>query len=134
MLGLFSGELIFGGAYYWKEFCVSKWVRLDNKTASTNSPWAYIREGLLSEGFLLLRLWGGGLILGRAYLFICFFFLGGGLLSEFYGIMLYQLCSSLWTSHCLRLYGACILGRGGVVRRDFLIGTLWQNLVTKALL
>ena len=23
-LGLFSGELIFGGAYYWKEFCVSK--------------------------------------------------------------------------------------------------------------
>ena len=24
LLGLFSGELIFGGAYYWKEFCVSK--------------------------------------------------------------------------------------------------------------
>ena len=79
MLGLFSGELIFGGAYYWKEFCVSKWVGLDNKnslkqlkTASTNSPWAYIREGLLSEGFLCLRF--GGLIFGRAY----FFFLGGG--------------------------------------------------------
>ena len=31
LLGLFSGELIFGGAYYWKEFCVSKWVGLDNK-------------------------------------------------------------------------------------------------------
>ena len=24
LLGLFSGELIFGGAYYWKEFCGSK--------------------------------------------------------------------------------------------------------------
>ena len=31
LLGLFSGELIFGGAYYWKEFCVSKWVGLDKK-------------------------------------------------------------------------------------------------------
>ena len=56
-LGLFSGELIFGGAYYWKEFCVSKWVGLDNKTASTNSPSAYIWEGLLSEGVLRLRFW-----------------------------------------------------------------------------
>ena len=54
LLVLFSGELIVGGAYYWKGFCVSKWVGLDNKnslkhyqnsleqlrTASTNSPWA----------------------------------------------------------------------------------------------
>ena len=31
--GLFSGELIFGGAYYWKEFCVSKWVGLDDKNS-----------------------------------------------------------------------------------------------------
>ena len=52
LLGLVSGELIFGGAYYWKELRVSKWVWLDNKnslkqlkTASTNRPWAYIREG-----------------------------------------------------------------------------------------
>ena len=75
MLGLFSGELIFGGAYYWREFCVSKWVGLDSKTASTNSPWAYIREGLLLEGFLHLRF--GGLIFGRAYFF---FFWGGGLI------------------------------------------------------
>ena len=70
LLGLFSGELIFGGAYYWKEFCVSKWVELDNKTASFNSPWAYIWEGLLSEGFLRLRfggLFSGGLIFGGAY-------------------------------------------------------------------
>ena len=94
-MGLFSGELIFGGAYYWKEICVSKWVGLDNKkrlkhyenslkqlkTASTNSPWAYIREGLLSEGFLGLRF--GGLIFGRAY----FGGGGGGLLSEFYGYL-----------------------------------------------
>ena len=85
LLGLFSGELIFGGAYYWKEFCISKWVGLDNKnslkhyenslkqlkTASADSPWAYIWEGLLSEGFSRLRFWGH--IFGRVYLFIYFF-------------------------------------------------------------
>ena len=40
------------------------------KTASTNSPWAYIREGLLSEGYLCLifgGLFSGGLIFGGAY-------------------------------------------------------------------
>ena len=43
-MGLFLGELIFGGAYYWMEFCVSKWVGLDNnslkqlKTADPNGP------------------------------------------------------------------------------------------------
>ena len=50
------------------------------KTASINSPWAYILEGLLSEGFLRLRL--EGLIFGAgggAYF-------GRSLLSEFYGI------------------------------------------------
>ena len=33
LLSLFSGELIFGGAYiyYWVEFCVSKWVWVINK-------------------------------------------------------------------------------------------------------
>ena len=98
LLDLFLGELIFGGAYYWNEFCVSKWVGLDNKnslkhyensleqlkTASTNSPWTYIRKGLLSEGFLHLRF--GGLISGG----LLFFFLGwggGGLLSEFYSMI-----------------------------------------------
>ena len=30
LLGVFSGELIFGGAYYWREVCVKKWVELDN--------------------------------------------------------------------------------------------------------
>ena len=74
LLGLFWGELTFGGAYYWKEFCVSKLVGLDNKnslkdyenslkqlkTANHKSPRAYIWEGFL--------FFGGG---------------GGGLLSEF---------------------------------------------------
>ena len=88
LVGVFSGGLIFGGAYYWKEFCVSKWVGLDNKNslkhyknslkqlkiAITNSPWAYIREGLLSEGFLCLRF--GRLIFLRAHHrdFTVFFF------------------------------------------------------------
>ena len=76
--GYFRGSLFSKGAYYWKEFYVSKWVKLDNKTASTNSPWAYIWEGLLSEGYLLLRF--GGLIFGRAYF-------SGSLLLEFYGVL-----------------------------------------------
>ena len=84
-------SLFSGGAYYWREFCVSKCVGLDNKnglnhednsqkqlkTADSNSPCAYIREGLLSEGYLRLRF--GGLICWRAYFWRI-------LLSEFYGI------------------------------------------------
>ena len=90
MLGLVSGELIYGGAYYWNVFCVSNGVGFDNKTivkhykngqnqlktASTNSPRAYIWQGLLSEGFSCLRfggLFSGGIIFGV-------------LLSEFCGI------------------------------------------------
>ena len=75
----FSGELIFGGAYYWSEFCVSKSVGPDNKnslkhqenslkqlkTASTNIQWAYIWEGVLLEGYLRLRF--GGFIYWKAY-------------------------------------------------------------------
>ena len=30
LVGLFSGELIFGRAYHWREYCVSKWVGHDN--------------------------------------------------------------------------------------------------------
>ena len=80
----FRGELIFGGAYYWREFCVSKWVGLDNKnslkhdenglkqlkTANTNSLWVYILEDLLTEGYLRLRfgvLFSGGLIFRKFY-------------------------------------------------------------------
>ena len=33
LLGLFSRELIFGEAYYWKECCISKWVGPDNKNS-----------------------------------------------------------------------------------------------------
>ena len=50
LLGLFLGELVFGGAYYWKEFCVSKWVGLDNKNSLKQ-----------------LALTGYGLIFGRPY-------------------------------------------------------------------
>ena len=48
--------------------------------------WAYIREGLLSEGYLRLRF--GELIFGREGLFFYFFFWrrGGGLII---GILLY---------------------------------------------
>ena len=70
LLGLFWDELIFGGAYYLRGFCVSKWVGLGNKNGlkhedNLNSPWAYIWEGLLLERYLLLRC--GWLIFGRAY-------------------------------------------------------------------
>ena len=41
------------------------------KTVHINSPGAYIRKGLLLEGYLLL--WFGGIIFGRAYLFIYLF-------------------------------------------------------------
>ena len=77
-IGLFfGGAYFFRGAYYWREFCVLKWAGLDNKNScNSNFPWAYIWEGLLSEGYLCLKF--GGLIFGRAYF-------GEGLLSEFYG-------------------------------------------------
>ena len=90
LLGLFSGELILGGAYHWKEFCISKWVGLDNKTAtacSTNSPLAYIWEGSLLEGFLCLRfgvLFSGGLIF--------FFWGGGGLIIGILRYYVWNLC------------------------------------------
>ena len=64
-MGLFSGRLIFGGAYYWRE-CASKWVWLDNNNKDNG---VNIREGLLSEGYLRLRFGaayfrgGGGVLL-----------------------------------------------------------------------
>ena len=36
LVRLFSGEFIFGGAYCWKRFCVSKWVGLHNKNSLKN--------------------------------------------------------------------------------------------------
>ena len=53
-----------------RNFAFQNWLGLTIKTATNNSPWAYFREGLLSEGFLRLRfagLFSGGLIFGEAY-------------------------------------------------------------------
>ena len=60
MLGFFSGSLFSEGLIIGRNFSFQNGLGLDNKTASTNSPWAYIWEGLLSEGFLRLRFGGGG--------------------------------------------------------------------------
>ena len=56
----FSGEFIFGEAYHWREFCVSKGVGLDNKNSFKHEDnslkqlktanltvHVHIREGLL---------------------------------------------------------------------------------------
>ena len=85
LLGLFSGELIIGG-----NFAFQNGLGLTIKAASTNSPWTYLREGLLSEGFVRLRF--GGLIFCRAH----FFFFGGGgsYYREFYGILTLWIKSS----------------------------------------
>ena len=71
---LFSEGLIIGG-----NVAFQNGLGLTIKTANSNSPWAYIREGLLSEGYLRLKF--RGLIFGRAYFW-------EGLLSEFYGYLL----------------------------------------------
>ena len=103
--GLFSGELVFRGAYYWKEFCVSKWVGLDNKNSlkhyknnlrqlALNSPWAYTQEGLLLEGFLRLRFGGAYFREGLFFLILVRGGGGRGLLLEFYVCILAGLCSS----------------------------------------
>ena len=105
-------SLFFRGGYYRKKFCVSKWVSLNNKnslkhyennlkqvkTACTKSPWAYIWEGLLSEGFSRLRF--GRLIFGRAY-----FGGGGGLII---GILRY-IPSFVWFSRTEKTLGSSLL-------------------------
>ena len=75
LVGLFLGEFTFGGAYYWREFCVSKWAGLDNKNSSNtkitelkqqtvhghtfgrisaSEIWGgYFREGLFLEGLII---------------------------------------------------------------------------------
>ena len=79
--------LIIGG-----NFAFQNGLDLTMKTASTNCPWAYILEGLLSEGYLRLRF--GGLIFGRTYF-------GGGGGGLIIGILRYfnsNLCFSDRTS------------------------------------
>ena len=91
----FFGGFIFRGAYDGRGFCVSICVGLDNKnnekhkddnlnqckTANPNRSWAYIWEGLLSEGYLRLRFGGTFFREGSFFvfvvvvvvLFVCFF-------------------------------------------------------------
>ena len=91
LLRLFSGELIFGGTYYWKEFYVSKWVGLDS-----NMKQAKTLPKQPKQPKTAIALTVQGLIFGRAYYRkdFCVWDLGayfreglflGGLLSEFYG-------------------------------------------------
>ena len=93
---LFSEGLIIGG-----NFAFQNGLDVTIKTASTNSPWACIREGLLSEGYLRLRFGGGGLIFGRAYYY---FFFGGGEGGAYY---------RNFTVHCISLNK----GPGGRIQR-----------------
>ena len=74
MRGLFSGELIFGGGYYWKEFCTSKWVWLDNKNSlkqpALTVPGLIFGRAYYQKDFCVLDLGGlflGGLIFGADY-------------------------------------------------------------------
>ena len=78
LLGLFSGKLLFGGAYYWKEFCIPKWVGLDNK----NSLALTVHGLIYSGGFIIGRIfaseiWGAYL---REGLLLFFFGGEGGLI------------------------------------------------------
>ena len=66
---LFSETLFIG-----RNFAFQNGLGLTIKTASTNSPWVYIREGLLYKGFV--RVSFGGLIFGRAYYWNFFFIMG----------------------------------------------------------
>ena len=54
MLDLFSGELIIGGNFAFQNGLGSK-----IKTVASNSPRAYIREGLLSVGHFTSKILGG---------------------------------------------------------------------------
>ena len=57
LLGLFSGELIFGGTYYWKEFCISKWAGLDNKNRIKHYENSLKQStGLYSGGLIIRRI------------------------------------------------------------------------------
>ena len=54
LVGLYSGELIFGGAYYWREFYVSKWAGLIIGRIFATEIWgAYFREGLILGGLII---------------------------------------------------------------------------------
>ena len=52
-MGSFSERIIIGG-----NFAFQNGSGLAIKRANCNSPWVYIEEGLLSEGYLRLTFWG----------------------------------------------------------------------------
>ena len=98
--GLFLERPKLGGAYVWREICISNSIGLacsgkeiyhfcfvflctQGQIPSTSPPRAYIWRGNLTEGFL--RYDFGGLIFGGAYTW-------RGLFSEFYGMSV-LLCS-----------------------------------------
>ena len=72
LLGVFSGEIIFGGASFGGASVIGRNFVFQNFRA-------FLRESLLSEGFLS-EFWG--LIFGRAF-FPLFFFLGGSAYQTF---------------------------------------------------
>ena len=74
--GLFLEGLIFGGAYLWREICVSKSIGLALQL-KVNLPFLLCFTLYLREIFQVQAL--GGLIFGGAYTW-------RGLFSEFYGI------------------------------------------------
>ena len=67
----FRGSLFLEGFIFGGNFAFQNGLDLTMKTASTNSPWAYIREGLLSEGYFASEIWGAyfweGLFWGAYY-------------------------------------------------------------------
>ena len=82
--------LIFGGAYLWREMCVSKSIGLalfffvfEGIFQVQALQGAYIGRGDLTEGFLCYEFGGGGAFIWR------------GLFSDFYGILTSK--KLLWT-------------------------------------
>ena len=85
-------SFIFWDAYYWREFCVSKWVGLDNKNGLKHEENSLKQATIAVPG--LYSLYSRGLISGKD---ICVWDLGGGgggrreglflegLIMEFYG-------------------------------------------------
>ena len=94
LLGLFWGELIFGEACNRKEFCISKWVGLDNKNSLKHYENSPKQLALTVHGFILGRLIIGRIFASQIWRLIFFFWGGGG--GAFYQnvmvLFLYFLC------------------------------------------
>ena len=65
MFKILFGGLIFGGGFFSEQliigwnFAFQNGMGLTIKSATPNSPWAYIWEGLLSEGYSVRLTFGG---------------------------------------------------------------------------